>query len=51
MNAPVTSFEHAGKQYVVAYSAGNVFAGSAKGDSVWLFGLDGTLEAVPPGKQ
>ena len=48
MNAPVTSFEHGGKQYLVAYSAGNVFAGSARGDSVWLFGLDGALDAVPP---
>ncbi len=43
MNAPVSVFEHAGKQYVVAYSAGNLFAGSTKGDSVWLFALDGTL--------
>jgi alcohol dehydrogenase (cytochrome c) len=43
MNAPATSFEHDGKQYVVALSAGNVLIGSAKGDSVWLFGLDGTL--------
>jgi alcohol dehydrogenase (cytochrome c) len=43
MNAPVTTFEHAGKQYVVGLSAGNVLIGSAKGDSVWLFGLDGTL--------
>ena len=50
MNAPVSVFEHAGKQYVVAYSAGNMFAGSAKGDSVWLFALDGTLDPVPPGK-
>jgi len=50
MNAPVTVFEHGGKQYVVAYSAGNLFAGSAKGDSVWLLGLDGTLPpATPPG--
>jgi len=48
MNAPVTSFEHGGKQYVVAYSAGNVFAGSPRGDSLWLFGLDGALDAVPP---
>ena len=49
MNAPVSVFEHLGKQYVVAYSAGNLFAGSAKGDSVWLFALDGTLEpAAPP---
>ncbi len=48
MNAPVSVFEHEGKQYVVAYSAGNLFAGSPKGDSVWLFGLDGTLEPAPP---
>ena len=48
MNAPVSVFEHSGKQYVVAYSAGNMFAGSPRGDSVWLFALDGTLEAVRP---
>jgi alcohol dehydrogenase (cytochrome c) len=48
MNAPATSFEWNGKQYVVAYSAGNTFAGSPRGDSVWLFGLDGALEPVPP---
>jgi alcohol dehydrogenase (cytochrome c) len=43
MNAPASVFEHAGKQYVVAYSAGNSLIGSAHGDSVWLFGLDGAL--------
>jgi alcohol dehydrogenase (cytochrome c) len=48
MNSPATSFEHAGKQYIVAYSAGNLFAGSARGDSLWLFGLEGSLEPVPP---
>ena len=49
MNSPVSVFERNGKQYVVAYSAGNAFAGSAKGDSVWLFALDGTLDPVAPG--
>jgi alcohol dehydrogenase (cytochrome c) len=49
MNAPATVFEHGGKQYVLAYSAGNLFAGSARGDSLWLFGLDGTLEPALPG--
>jgi alcohol dehydrogenase (cytochrome c) len=49
MNAPVSTFEHAGKQYVLAYSAGNALIGSARGDSVWLFGLDGTLPEVEPG--
>ena len=49
MNSTVSVFEHGGKQYVVAYAAGNLFAGSAKGDNVWLFALDGTLEQVAPG--
>jgi alcohol dehydrogenase (cytochrome c) len=48
MNAPVTSFEWNGQQYVAAYSAGNLFAGSPRGDSLWLFGVSGALEPVPP---
>jgi len=48
VNAPSSIFEHNGKQYVVVYSAGNLFARSAKGDSVWLFALDGTIDQVPP---
>jgi len=50
MNAPASSFEYEGHQYVVAYSAGNLFAGSARGDSVWLFSLEGTLDPVEPGR-
>jgi alcohol dehydrogenase (cytochrome c) len=49
MNAPVSTVEHEGKQYVIAYSAGNALIGSARGDSVWLFGLDGTLPPAEPG--
>ncbi len=49
MNSVPSTFEHEGRQYLVAYSAGNMFAGSAKGDSVWLFSLDGTLDEVEPG--
>jgi alcohol dehydrogenase (cytochrome c) len=48
MNATVSLFEHQGKQYVVAYSAGSVLGGTAHGDSVWLFGLDGTLPPTTP---
>ena len=48
MNSTVSVFEQDGTQYVAAYSAGNLFAGSAKGDSVWLFSLDGELEEAPP---
>jgi quinohemoprotein ethanol dehydrogenase len=47
VNAPVATFEHQGTQYVVAYSAGNAYIGSPRGDSVWLFSLGGTLGEVP----
>ena len=43
LNAQVSVFEYEGEQYVVAYSAGSLFAGSPRGDSVWLFSLKGTL--------
>lgn len=49
VNAPATTFEHKGKQKVVVYSAGNLFAGSSAGDSVWLFSLDGKMNQVRPG--
>ena len=39
VNAPVSVFEYRGQQYVLAYSAGNSFAASPRGDSVWLFAL------------
>lgn len=48
MNSTVSTFERNGKQYVVAYSAGSVLAGSPKGDSVWLFALDGSLPPAQP---
>jgi glucose dehydrogenase/cytochrome c5 len=50
VNAPPAIFEHDGTQYVAVYSAGNLFARSPRGDSVWLFSLAGTLDPVgrPP---
>ena len=44
LNAPVSTFEHNGEQHIIAYSAGNLFAGSPRGDSVWLFSLSGTMD-------
>ncbi len=44
VNATASTFEHGGQQYVVVLSAGSAFAGSKRGDSVWMFGLDGKLE-------
>ncbi|HET9362765.1 MAG TPA: PQQ-binding-like beta-propeller repeat protein, partial [Vicinamibacterales bacterium] len=49
MHAPASTFEHRGKQYVLAFSGGSALIGSARGDSVWLFALDGTLPPERPG--
>jgi alcohol dehydrogenase (cytochrome c) len=46
VNAPASVFEHRGQQHVVVYSAGNLFAASPRGDSVWLFSLQGQLGPV-----
>jgi alcohol dehydrogenase (cytochrome c) len=48
MHAGASTFERGGKQYVIAYSAGNALIGSGRGDSVWLFALDGTLPPAEP---
>ena len=37
----MSTFERNGRQYVVALSAGSFFPGTTRGDSVWLFALDG----------
>jgi len=44
-------FESNGKEYVAFLSAGNSLAATPHGDSLWEFGLDGTLGPAPaPGK-
>ena len=48
MNSPPIAFEYEGVQYVAAYSAGNQFAGSPRGDSLWLFSLKGTMGPASP---
>ena len=47
VNATASVFEHEGSQHVVVYSAGNLFAGSPRGDSVWMFSLEGTMGPAP----
>ena len=50
-NATATVFEHDGKQLVMLVAAGSALGGTAHGDNVWLFGLDGDLgPAAVPGK-
>ena len=48
MNAPVSVFDYEGDEYVVAYSAGSLFAGTTHGDSVWLFSTKGLLAEGEP---
>jgi quinohemoprotein ethanol dehydrogenase len=46
INSGVTTFMHEGTQYIAAYAGGGLFA-AAKGDGVWLFALNGTLNPLP----
>lgn len=45
VNSGISTFLHKGKQLLVTYSGGGFVSGK-KGDGLWLFGLDGTLEGV-----
>jgi len=49
VNAPPTIFEHEGEQYVTVFSAGNLLAGSNRGDSMWTFKLleEGEETSIP----
>jgi len=48
VNAPASVFEYKGQQHVVVYSGGSLFAASPRGDSVWLFSLQGGLGPAIP---
>ena len=47
VNTTVTTFEHNGEQRVVVHAGGGVFAGAARGDGIWMFGLSGTMKSLP----
>jgi quinohemoprotein ethanol dehydrogenase len=50
-NGTATIFQQDGKEYVAFLSGGNSLAATPHGDSLWLFGLDGTIGPAPtPGK-
>jgi alcohol dehydrogenase (cytochrome c) len=49
IHAAPSVFEHEGVQYLVAYAGGTIYARNKKGDGLWLFSLEGTLEPLPPG--
>ena len=48
VNAPPSTFQWQGTQYVVVLAAGTLFGGGRSGDSLWLFSLGGRLEPLPP---
>ena len=50
-NSTATVFSLAGNEVLAFYAAGNALAGTSHGDNLWLFGLDGTLGPVAPGKK
>jgi quinohemoprotein ethanol dehydrogenase len=47
VNAPASTFEYHGTQYVAVMSAGTLFSAGKKGDSIWLFSLHGRMESLP----
>jgi len=49
VNAPSSTFEYKGTQYVVVLAGGAALAGSKRSDGVWLFSLDGTMKSLPRG--
>jgi quinohemoprotein ethanol dehydrogenase len=49
VNAPASTFEYQGKQYVVVLAGGTALAGSKRNDGLWLFSLAGKLESLPRG--
>jgi len=49
VNAPASTFEYKGKQYVVVLAGGTALAGSKRSDGLWLFALDGQINSLPRG--
>jgi quinohemoprotein ethanol dehydrogenase len=47
VNAPASTFEYDGQQYIAVLSAGTLFGGGKQGDSLWLFSLSGKIESLP----
>jgi alcohol dehydrogenase (cytochrome c) len=46
INSTVTTFDHKGTQYVAVLSAGSMYARNRRGDSIWMFTLDGAMDPV-----
>jgi quinohemoprotein ethanol dehydrogenase len=50
VNSSVSTFMYKGRQHIVTYAGGGLF-GAIKGDGIWLFSLEGTMDELePPGQ-
>ncbi len=49
VNAPASTFEYKGTQYVVVLAGGSALAGSKRSDGLWLFSLNGKMEPLGRG--
>ncbi len=49
VNAPASTFEYKGTQYVVVLAGGTALAGSKRSDGLWLFSLNGRINSMPRG--
>jgi mono/diheme cytochrome c family protein len=47
VNSSISTFMYKRQQLLVAYAGGG-FLSAKKGDGVWLFGLEGTIDPLPP---
>jgi quinohemoprotein ethanol dehydrogenase len=47
VNTTVTTFEYRERQYVAVHAGGGTFAGSTRGDGIWMFALHGTMRSLP----
>lgn len=50
VNSAISTFMHKGVQYLVTYAGGGLYGGP-KGDGIWLFSLNGTMDEVAPAAQ
>jgi len=47
-DAPASVYELDGQEYIALVTGGNSVQGSATGDAVWVFGMNGNLAPLPP---
>src|SRR5690606_35246243 len=50
VNSAISTFMYKGVQYLVTYAGGGLYGGP-KGDGIWLFSLNGTMDEVAPAAQ